>query len=84
MSVLNDFQDWKHFLSQRVEQAQNLGMDKETIQDVAYSIGDYLAKDIDPKNEQERVLKELWEAADEQEQRMMAGLMVKLVHDGKQ
>ncbi|OYD09510.1 DUF3243 domain-containing protein [Paludifilum halophilum] len=82
MSVLNDYQDWKNFLSQRVDQAQSLGMDEEKIKDVAYQIGDYLAQDIDPKNEQERVLKDLWDAADEQEQRTMAGLMVKLVHDG--
>ncbi|PTX58652.1 uncharacterized protein DUF3243 [Melghirimyces profundicolus] len=83
MSVLNNFQDWKNFLNERVEQAQGVGMDKETINDVAYQLGDYLSKEIDPKNEQERLLKELWDAADEQEQRMMAGLMVKLVHGGQ-
>lgn len=80
MSVLSNFQDWKNFLSERVEQAQGLGMDNETITDVAYQIGDYLAQEIDPKNSQERLLKELWDAADEEEQRTMAGLMVRLVH----
>ncbi|SMO55599.1 DUF3243 domain-containing protein [Melghirimyces algeriensis] len=84
MSVLSNFGDWKNFLNERVEQAQSLGMDKDTITDVAYQIGDYLAKEIDPKNEQERLLKELWDAADEEEQRTMASLMVKLVHGGQQ
>lgn len=84
VSVLNNFEEWKQFLNQRVEQGKALGMDEETIQDVAYQIGDYLAQDIDPKNEQERLLKELWDCADEEEQRMMAGLMVKLVHGGEQ
>ena len=28
MSVLDNFQDWKNFLSQRVEQAQGMGMDE--------------------------------------------------------
>lgn len=79
MSVLQNFDEWKKFLKDRVEQASDLGMDKATIQDLAYEIGDYLAKDVDPKNEQERLLKELWDVADENEQRVMADLMVKLV-----
>jgi hypothetical protein len=84
MSVLDNFQDWKSFLSERVEQAQKLGMNQDTISEVAYQIGDYLAQGVDPKNEQERVLKELWDAADEQEQKTMANLMVKLVSENKQ
>ncbi|GGA34609.1 hypothetical protein GCM10007416_04330 [Kroppenstedtia guangzhouensis] len=83
MSVLDNFQDWKNFLSQRVEQAQGMGMDKETITDVAQQIGNYLAKEISPQNSQERLLQELWNAADEQEQKTIAGLMVKLVHGGE-
>jgi hypothetical protein len=79
MSVLKNFEEWKKFLSERVKQASNLGMDKETIHDLAYEIGDYLAKDVDPQNEQERLLKELWDVADESQQRVMADLMVKLV-----
>ncbi|PTM58926.1 DUF3243 domain-containing protein [Desmospora activa] len=84
MSVLNNFQEWKNFLNQRVEQGEAFGMDKEAITDVAYQIGDYLAKDVDPKNEQERLLKELWDCADEEEQRTIAGLMVRLVQGGEQ
>lgn len=79
MSVLDNFQEWKNFLSERVNQAESLGMDQESIQDLAYQLGDYLARDIDPKNTQERLLKDLWDVASEEEQRMMAGLMVKLV-----
>ncbi|SFJ24516.1 DUF3243 domain-containing protein [Thermoflavimicrobium dichotomicum] len=82
MSVLENFQEWKNFLSSRVNQAQNMGMDQQTISNLAYELGDYLAKGVDPKNEQERLLKDLWDVADEQEQKTIAGLMVKLVSDG--
>ncbi|MDA8352725.1 MAG: DUF3243 domain-containing protein [Firmicutes bacterium] len=84
MSVLNNFQDWKNFLNERVEQAQSLGMDNEALNNAAVQIGEYLSKEIDPKNDQERMLKELWDAADEQEKHTMANLMVKLVHGGDQ
>ncbi len=83
MSVLDNFQEWKEFLADRVNQAENLGMDRETINDLAYEIGDYLAKDVDPKNVQERVLKDLWDVANEEEQRTIARLMVKLVDQVK-
>jgi hypothetical protein len=83
MSVLDNFERWKEFLADRVHQAEKMGMNRETINDIAYQIGDYLAKDVDPENVQERLLKDLWSVADENEQRTMAGLMVKLVDSGK-
>lgn len=83
MSVLDNFQEWKNFLSERVNQAQGLGMDNQSINDIAYELGDYLAKDINPQNEQELLLRDLWNVAGPQEQKTIAELMVKLVSDGK-
>lgn len=79
MSVLKNFSQWKEFLNERIDQAQAAGISDETIQNIAYQIGDYLAKNVDPQNSEERLLKELWEAGNEEEQKMLAGLMVKLV-----
>ncbi|NGQ94086.1 DUF3243 domain-containing protein [Brevibacillus sp. SYP-B805] len=81
MSVLDNFRDWKEFLGERVNQAKQAGMENESIANVAYQIGDYLSAKVDPKNEQERLLKELWDAGDENQQRALASLMVKLVQD---
>ncbi|RAK23439.1 uncharacterized protein DUF3243 [Anoxybacillus vitaminiphilus] len=83
MSVLDNFNQWKSFLSERLEQAQQQGMNGEVISDMAYQIGDYLAKQVDPKNPEERVLADLWNAADEQEQYAIANAMVKLVQSQK-
>ncbi len=79
MSILDNFSQWKEFLNQRVDKAQAAGVDDQTIQSIAYQIGDYLANNVDPQNNEERLLKELWEAGNEHEQKMLAGLMVKLV-----
>jgi hypothetical protein len=83
VSILDNFQDWKNFLSERVKQAEKMGMNQDTIQNLAYEIGDYLAKDVEPKNEEERLLRDMWNAADQDEQRVIAGLMVKMLNDGK-
>jgi hypothetical protein len=81
MSVLDNFRDWKEFLGDRVSQAKSAGMETETISNVAYQIGEYLSAKVDPKNEQERLLKQLWDAGDENQQHALASMMVKLVDD---
>jgi Protein of unknown function (DUF3243) len=79
MSVLDNFEQWKDFLANRLEQAQQQGLSQQVISDIAYQIGDYLAKQVDPKNPEERLLADLWKVADEQEQHAIANMMVKLV-----
>jgi hypothetical protein len=79
MSVLDNWQQWKDFLGERLNQAESEGMNKGVINDLAYQIGDYLAAQVDPKNEQERILSDLWSVASEDEQHAIANMMVKLV-----
>ncbi|MBM4763899.1 DUF3243 domain-containing protein [Bacillus sp. B15-48] len=81
MSVLDNWEQWKGFLGDRLDQAQGEGVNNNVISDLAYQVGDYLAKNVDPKNEQERVLADLWSVADEQEQHAIANVMVKLVQN---
>lgn len=79
MSVLDNFEEWKDFLGNRLEHAQKEGMSQGTINDLAYQLGDYLAKQVEPKNVQEKVLADLWNAASSDEQKAIASAMVKLV-----
>lgn len=82
-TVLKTFDKWKEFLNERVEQARSAGMTDETIKNLAAHIGDFLANKVDPENDEERILKQLWEVANENEQKTIAGLMMKLVTPGK-
>jgi sulfur relay (sulfurtransferase) DsrC/TusE family protein len=84
MSILENFQDWKSFLASRVAQAATNGMDQQTMENVAYQIGNYLSNNVDPKNEQERLLKELWDAGTEEQRHAMAGAMINYVQNKKQ
>lgn len=79
MSVLDNWDQWKDFLGDRLQQAQQEGMNQEAVNDVAYQVGEYLSQQVDPKNEQERVLSDLWNVASEEEQHAIANIMVKLV-----
>jgi len=79
MAVLDNWKQWEDFLADRLHHAQNAGMDQSAISDLAYQIGGYLQQNVDPKNEQQRVLSDLWSVANEQEQRAIANMMVKLI-----
>lgn len=78
-TVLSNFGTWKQFLSDRVEQAKSMGLNEDTISNLAFEIGSFLDEKVDPKNEEQRTLKELWDVGDESERKTIAGLMVKLV-----
>ncbi|WP_223066832.1 DUF3243 domain-containing protein [Paenibacillus caui] len=77
-SVLSNFDSWKKFLGERVKHAENAGLSEETIANLAYEIGGFLDDKVDPKNESNRTLKELWDVGTDEERKTIARLMVKL------
>ncbi|MES5957206.1 DUF3243 domain-containing protein [Bacillus fungorum] len=79
MSVLDNFDQWKSFLGERLEQAQGKEIAGNTVSDMAFRVGDYLANEVKARNDQEKLLAELWKVANEQEQHTIANLMVKFV-----
>ncbi|TGA97639.1 DUF3243 domain-containing protein [Sporolactobacillus shoreae] len=79
MSLLNNWDQWKDFLADQMHRAENVGASSETINEFATKIGGYLAEHVDPKNEQERLLSDLWSVADENEHKTIARLIMKLV-----
>ncbi len=81
MSVLENWDQWKNFLGDRLHQGESQGLDNGAINNIAFEIGDYLAQQVDPKNEQERVLADLWSVASDQEKHAIASVMVKLVEN---
>ncbi|KYD00078.1 DUF3243 domain-containing protein [Heyndrickxia sporothermodurans] len=81
MSVLDNWNQWKDFLGDRLNQAKQQGMSQETINQLAEQVGDYLSQQVDPKNEQQRVLSDLWSVASQEEQQAIANVMVKLVQN---
>ena len=78
METTENFGRWKEFLGAQVDRAQSMGVSTERITQVAHKMGDFLATKADPQNEQERLLKDMWDVSSEDEQQTLAGVMVKL------
>ncbi|MBG9455243.1 hypothetical protein ABE61_14555 [Lysinibacillus sphaericus] len=81
MTILENWHKWTSFLGQNVMRAESSGVPSQMIQQAAVQIGEYLATNVDPKNEQERVLSDLWGVASEEEKHALANCVVKLVQN---
>ncbi|MFA5384887.1 MAG: DUF3243 domain-containing protein [Eubacteriales bacterium] len=77
--VLSEWENWKNFLGQAVEFADELGVGRERILSLAQQAGDLLAENINPGNPEQKTVKELWSVADEGERHTLASLMIRLV-----
>lgn len=78
MDTFQNWHSWKKLLGKSVDLGETIGMSDDTINSVAEKIGTFLANNVDPRNDEERLLKDLWDAADESERKSLAKLMVKI------
>ncbi|HEY8449651.1 MAG TPA: DUF3243 domain-containing protein [Bacillota bacterium] len=79
MPVTSTFDQFTDELRQRLQVAKAMGMSEQDIKKRAQDVGDYLAQHVDPRSPEQRVLKELWQVADQQEQQAIANCVYKMV-----
>lgn len=79
--ILNNFQDFKNYLSKRIHLAQKIGLGEEQLAVAAEKIADYLAAYEEPRNSEEKLLLELWKVGSKEERHSLAHMMVKLVQE---
>ena len=65
-------------LADKVRTMENLGMSNEGITGVVTEVGDWLAREAEPRSAEQRLLKEMWQNASNQEQSHIASTLVKL------
>lgn len=65
-------------LADKVRTMQNLGMSRESITGMVTEVGDWLAAEAEPRSSEQRLLKEMWQNATNQEQSRIASALIKL------
>lgn len=78
MSTLDNWNEWKRTLGKAVDIGEAIGMSEKTINNIAEKVGTFLSNAVEPRNHQERVLKEMWDVADENDRKTLAKLVVKM------
>lgn len=74
-----NMEDFKSVLVRAVGLAKGVGLSDDAIGGLAARVGDFLSRFMDPADREQRLLKELWDVADESEQRTLARLIAKMV-----
>ena len=70
---------WKKTICQAVNIGEKVGLDENTIVKVGSKLGNFLDKFVEPGNREQRVLKELWDVASAEEQKILTRVLVKMV-----
>ncbi|MGX1196013.1 DUF3243 family protein [Metabacillus sp. SLBN-84] len=78
--VLQDFEKFKEYLSDKVHKGEKLGLGEEQLAKAAEKVAGYLAEHEQPRNSEEKLLQELWKVGNKDEQHALAHLLVRLVN----
>ncbi len=79
--TMESFEKWQDFLGKGASFLEKMGISKDNVADIAKGIGDFLAQNMDPENAQQRVLKDLWDNANEKEKHTLATLILRMTKD---
>lgn len=78
MQTLENWDKWKETLGKAVDICETVGMSNKTINNIAEKVGTFLSNNIEPHNDEERLLKELWDVSDDNDKKVLAKLIVKI------
>lgn len=79
MPFTDSFDQFKDSLGHKLNLAHHAGASRGTILNAAKDFSEWLATDVDPKNPEQRLLKELWEVGDESERNSLVNMLVKFM-----
>lgn len=77
--AMENWRDWKKALGKAVDFGETVGLSDKAITNAAEKVGTFLSNNVNPRNDEERLLKQLWDAADETDRKTLAKLIVKVV-----
>lgn len=79
MPFTDSFEQFKDSLGHKLDLAHHAGASRGTILNAAKDFSEWLAAEVDPKNPEQRLLKELWDVADESERNALVNMLVKFM-----
>ncbi|MDQ0414581.1 DUF3243 domain-containing protein [Mesobacillus stamsii] len=76
--ILGDFNEFRTYLSKRINLGKTAGLNEEQLAKTAEKIAGYLAENLAPRNKEEQLLQELWKVGNKEQQHALAHMLVKL------
>lgn len=77
--LIEDFDKWKKTLYNLISVGEKVGLSENTIKNLGSKIGEFLASNVDPENREQRLLKELFEVANDKEKETLTSIIIKMI-----
>lgn len=77
--ILANFEQFKAYLSQQFTKGERIGLSEEMLAKATEKVANYLAEHEEPKNREEYLLKELWQAGNKEQQHQLAHMLLNMV-----
>lgn len=77
---IENWQNWKETLRKAVDLGERVGLTDDTMANMGSKIGSFLSHNVDPDNKEQRLLKEMWNAANETEKENMTNVLIKMLN----
>jgi len=81
INALNDWDKWKRTLYHTISMGETVGLSEDIIKNLGTKIGEFLASNVDPENREQRLLKELFQAANKKEQDTLTSVIIKMIQN---
>lgn len=81
--TLGEWDKWKETLSKAANLGETVGLSEDTVDGIAFRVGNALSSAVDPENREQRLLQQLWKAGDDEDRRVLAKLIVNMVQNDK-
>ncbi|MCK8824948.1 DUF3243 family protein [Fuchsiella alkaliacetigena] len=81
MSVLDSFEQFREMLARQVSIAEDMGMSQDMLTDLSNQVAEFLSNNVEPRTQEQKILKELWEVATEEEKNTLSKLLLKMVEN---
>jgi len=79
IKTIENFNKWKKTLHKIINTSEKVGVNEETIANIGKKFGDFLEKNVDPENREQRLIKELWSVGTEEEKKALTNMLIKMI-----
>jgi sulfur relay (sulfurtransferase) DsrC/TusE family protein len=76
---LKDWSQWEKTINNAIKTARRLGMSDEQIIQSSYKVGEFMTKRVCPTSKEGELIRDLWNAADVDERKVLAKLLFKMM-----
>ena len=78
MAFSENFLQMLQRLRDRAAEAKQMGMSDDDVAAITAQVGDWLAREAEPRSYEQRLLKEFWNVCDENEKRVLAKALLRV------